>query len=252
MRYPFASPEQSPPLGGGGQLPQGPLPADALCHLPHPAAAGESGLICPPHLLRGQPLCLRAHGQVKTLYYVDKVFYHYFIGREDQSVQEGVMIRRIDQQLRVNRLMLAQVDLDQVENSGCAGICSTTWKSSPPSPRCCCSAPGTRSTWKRPGPLAGHGGITPPLPAAQPAAVWPGTEHARPGAAGLPWPSIGSARRCLALTESGEKVRACPVGTGPVFSAFPGGGKIPSCGLRLGGRSFIIRTPSAWAVNPMP
>ena len=26
------------------------------------------------------------------------------------------MIRRIDQQLRVNRLMLAQVDLDQVEN----------------------------------------------------------------------------------------------------------------------------------------
>ena len=54
--------------------------------------------------------------QVKTLYYVDKVFYHYFIGREDQSVQEGVMIRRIDQQLRVNRLMLAQVDLDQVEN----------------------------------------------------------------------------------------------------------------------------------------
>lgn len=54
--------------------------------------------------------------QVKTLYYVDRVFYHYFIGREDQSVQEGVMIRRIDQQLRVNRLMLAQVDLDQVEN----------------------------------------------------------------------------------------------------------------------------------------
>lgn len=54
--------------------------------------------------------------RVKTLYYVDRVFYHYFIGREDQSVQEGVMIRRIDQQLRVNRLMLAQVDLDQVEN----------------------------------------------------------------------------------------------------------------------------------------
>ena len=27
-----------------------------------------------------------------------------------------MMIRRIDQQLRVNRLMLAQVDLDQVEN----------------------------------------------------------------------------------------------------------------------------------------
>ena len=54
--------------------------------------------------------------QVKTLYYVDRVFYHYFIGREDQSVQEAVMIRRINQQLKVNWLMFQQVDLDQVEN----------------------------------------------------------------------------------------------------------------------------------------
>lgn len=53
---------------------------------------------------------------VKTLYYVDRVFYHYFIGREDQSVQEAVMIRRINQQLKVNWLMFQQVDLDQVEN----------------------------------------------------------------------------------------------------------------------------------------
>ena len=57
LRHP---PEQSPPLGGGGQLPQGPLPADALCHLPHPAAAGKRPGFAPPHLLRGQPLCLRA------------------------------------------------------------------------------------------------------------------------------------------------------------------------------------------------
>ena len=54
--------------------------------------------------------------RVKTLYYVDRVFYHYFIGREDQSVQEAVMIRRINQQLKVNWLMFQQVDLDQVEN----------------------------------------------------------------------------------------------------------------------------------------
>ena len=51
-----------------------------------------------------------------TSYYVDQVFYHYFIGREDQSVQEQVMIRRINQQLRVNWLMFEQVDLDKVEN----------------------------------------------------------------------------------------------------------------------------------------
>ena len=52
--------------------------------------------------------------RVKTLYYVDRVFYHYFIGREDQSVQEAVMIRRINQQLKVNWLMLQQLDLEQV------------------------------------------------------------------------------------------------------------------------------------------
>lgn len=42
---------------------------------------------------------------VKNMYYLDVNFYRYFIGREDQSVNEAVMIRRIDQQLKVNRLM---------------------------------------------------------------------------------------------------------------------------------------------------
>lgn len=43
---------------------------------------------------------------VKTMYYVDVNFYWYFIGREDQSVNEKVMISRIDQQMRVNRIMI--------------------------------------------------------------------------------------------------------------------------------------------------
>lgn len=43
---------------------------------------------------------------VKKMYYLDVNFYHYFIGREDQSVNEKVMISRIDQQLRVNRMMI--------------------------------------------------------------------------------------------------------------------------------------------------
>lgn len=42
---------------------------------------------------------------VKKLYYMNVPFYHYFIGRNDQSVNEKVMISRIDQQLRVNYLM---------------------------------------------------------------------------------------------------------------------------------------------------
>ncbi len=43
---------------------------------------------------------------VKKMYYMDLNLYHYFIGREDQSVNETVMIGRIDQQLRVNKLMI--------------------------------------------------------------------------------------------------------------------------------------------------
>lgn len=41
---------------------------------------------------------------VKTMYYMDVNFYRYFIGRADQSVNEQVMIRRIDQQIKVNKL----------------------------------------------------------------------------------------------------------------------------------------------------
>lgn len=43
---------------------------------------------------------------VKSMYYLDVNFYRYFIGREDQSVNEKVMIGRIDQQIRVNKLMV--------------------------------------------------------------------------------------------------------------------------------------------------
>ncbi len=42
----------------------------------------------------------------KTLYYLDVDLYRYFIGREDQSVNEQVMAARIDQQLRVTRVMM--------------------------------------------------------------------------------------------------------------------------------------------------
>lgn len=43
---------------------------------------------------------------VKTMYYMDVNFYRYFIGRDDQSVNESVMIGRIDQQLNVNKIMI--------------------------------------------------------------------------------------------------------------------------------------------------
>lgn len=47
---------------------------------------------------------------IKSIYYMDESFYHYFIGREDQSVNEKVMMGRIDQQIRVNKLMIDYYD----------------------------------------------------------------------------------------------------------------------------------------------
>lgn len=67
----------------------------------------ECGLRLPEHtfyvdnLYVYQPL-----PYVKSLYYLDVDLYRYFIGRPDQSVNESVMIKRIDQQLKVNRMLM--------------------------------------------------------------------------------------------------------------------------------------------------
>lgn len=53
---------------------------------------------------------------VKKLYYLDVDLYHYFIGRDDQSVNEKVMISRLEQQYRVTRLMLYNVNLNKVKS----------------------------------------------------------------------------------------------------------------------------------------
>ena len=42
---------------------------------------------------------------VKKMYYLDVNFYRYYIGREGQSVNESIMISRIDQQIKVNKIM---------------------------------------------------------------------------------------------------------------------------------------------------
>ena len=53
---------------------------------------------------------------VKTLYYLPVNFYRYYIGREDQSVNESVMISRIDQQIAVTKLMIDYFRDTKVEN----------------------------------------------------------------------------------------------------------------------------------------
>ncbi|MDO5519202.1 MAG: glycosyltransferase family 2 protein [bacterium] len=51
---------------------------------------------------------------VKTMVYLNEDFYRYFIGREDQSVNETVMMGRMDQQLRVTKQMIAQTKIGSI------------------------------------------------------------------------------------------------------------------------------------------
>ena len=53
---------------------------------------------------------------VKTLYYLPVNLYRYYIGREDQSVNEKNMISRIDQQITVTKLMIDYFRDTKVEN----------------------------------------------------------------------------------------------------------------------------------------
>jgi len=53
--------------------------------------------------------------EAKTMYYLNTDFYRYFIGRSDQSVNEKVMIKRIDQQLRITRIMIESYNLEELK-----------------------------------------------------------------------------------------------------------------------------------------
>ena len=73
----------------------------------------KSGLQLPEHTFYVDNLFVFVPLQYsKSLYYMNVDFYRYFIGREDQSVNEKVMISRIDQQIRVNELLMASYHSD--------------------------------------------------------------------------------------------------------------------------------------------
>ena len=54
---------------------------------------------------------------VKSMYYMDLDLYRYFIGREDQSVNEKIMVQRVDQQICVTRLMFGYYDLSELKRT---------------------------------------------------------------------------------------------------------------------------------------
>lgn len=75
----------------------------------------QSGIRLPRHtfyvdnLFANQPL-----PYVRTLCYLNLDLYHYFLGRDDQSVNEKVLMSRIDQQIRVTKLVAICTDLQQL------------------------------------------------------------------------------------------------------------------------------------------
>ena len=52
---------------------------------------------------------------VKNIYYFDRDLYHYFIGREDQSVNEKRLLERVDQQVRVAYEMYGMHELCEIK-----------------------------------------------------------------------------------------------------------------------------------------
>ena len=53
---------------------------------------------------------------VRKMYYLDVDFYRYYIGREDQSVNEKVMIGRLDQQIFVTKTMIDMYIMKNITN----------------------------------------------------------------------------------------------------------------------------------------
>ena len=77
----------------------------------------ECGLELPKHTFYVDNIYVyKPLPSVRTIYYMDVDFYRYYIGRADQSVNEKVMIQRIDQQIKVNKIMVDEFDLWKIQN----------------------------------------------------------------------------------------------------------------------------------------
>lgn len=67
----------------------------------------DSGLKLPEHTFYVDSIYVfEPLKYVEKMFYLDVDFYRYYIGRADQSVNEGIMISRLDQQIKVNKIMI--------------------------------------------------------------------------------------------------------------------------------------------------
>ncbi len=85
----------------------------------------ESGLKLPEHTFYVDNLyAFIPLSKAKTLYYTNEDFYRYYIGRGDQSVNEQVMMSRIDQQIKVNNAMIEYMATQRNVSGNCKKMLS--------------------------------------------------------------------------------------------------------------------------------
>ncbi|MED9904101.1 MAG: glycosyltransferase family A protein [Lachnospiraceae bacterium] len=76
----------------------------------------KSGIKLPEHTFYVDNLfAYKPLPYVKNILYLDVDLYHYFLGRDDQSVNEESYKKRIDQQILVTKLVVDCVDLQEVK-----------------------------------------------------------------------------------------------------------------------------------------
>lgn len=91
------------------------VPCHAFPHFPY-GNIEKSGVTLPEHTFYVDNIfAYRPLPYVESIYYLNTDLYHYFIGREDQSVNEEILKQRIDQQIFVTKIVAGCVDLEEVK-----------------------------------------------------------------------------------------------------------------------------------------
>ena len=76
----------------------------------------KSGVVLPEHTFYVDNLfayCPLPY--VQTVYYMHCSLYQYYLGRDDQSVNEKILMSRIEQQIKVTKMVAESVDLQEVK-----------------------------------------------------------------------------------------------------------------------------------------
>ena len=89
---------------------------DAFCYLPH-GDVKLSQMVLPKHTFYVDNIYVYYPLPfVRKIYYLDVDFYRYFIGRDDQSVNEKNMIARVDQQIFVTKSMIKMYQMKDISS----------------------------------------------------------------------------------------------------------------------------------------